>query len=62
MHSLFQLGILFFFVTRIFNKNSQLEGVYFIFSLGVCLISTYSLDSIIAKGKVFINTDGISKN
>jgi len=60
MDSLLQLSILFFFVTLKFNNN-QLEGVYFIVSLGVCMISAYTLDSFIAKGKVFINTEGISK-
>ena len=62
MDSLLLLGTLFFFVTLKFNKNSQLEGVYFIVSLGVCLISTYFLDQIIAEGKVFINTKDINKN
>lgn len=56
------LGIVFFFVTLKFNKNSQLEGVYLIVSLGVCSTSKYFLNKIIAKGKVFINTEDTNKN
>ena len=61
MNSLLQLGILFFFVTEIFDRSSQFEGAYFIGSLGVCMISAYTLDSYIEKGKVFIDTESIGK-
>ena len=60
MDSLLFLSTLFFFVTLKLN-NFQLEGVYFLGSLGVCMISAYTLDSFVAKGKVFINTEGTSK-
>ena len=59
MDSLFQLGILVFFVTEIFDRGSQFDGAYFIGSLCVCMISAYTLDSYIEKGKVFIDTEGI---
>ena len=60
MDSLMFLSTLVFFATLKFN-NFQLEGVYFIGSLVVCMISAYTLDSYIEKGKVFIDTEGISK-